>query len=310
MKSNFVRISASAVILVLLLVIHLATPSRSGLWLQTFYDSMHVLVFGVIAVCTLFATPLHWSRRKRLLTVFVTVFVLSTLSEIAQIPTGRDASFNDLLADWFGAAGFIAVAIVFSTSISVPKGRGRYLIILGIALIVWPLLPLAKVSAAYLERGQLLPELTSFDSRFGDMFFYVQNAEFRKIRRSASASSSAEVSLGDGPWPGIIFHDVWPNWELYSALVVEIENPEAESLLVNVRVHDRAHKLGDQPHGDRFNISYELQQGRHTLRVPLEEIRNAPRDRQMDLSQIEGIVVFCSAGHTGRKFQLVKIRLE
>jgi len=310
MKRNFVRIMASAVIVALLMVIHFATPSRSGLWLQTFYDSMHVLFFGVIAVCALLATPLHWSRQKRLLTVLVAVLALSALSETAQIPTGRDASFNDLLADWFGAAGFIAVAIVFSASISVPKGRGRYLILVGIALIAWPLLPLAKVSAAYLERGQLLPELANFDSRFGDMFFYVQNAELRKFRRSGETTSSAEVSLGDGAWPGIIFHDLWPNWEPYSALVIEIENPETESLLVNVRVHDRAHKLGDQPHADRFNMSYELQQGRHTLRIPLEEIRNAPRGRQMDLSQIEGIVVFCSAGHAGRQFQLAEIGLE
>jgi VanZ family protein len=310
MKRNFVRIMASAVILALLMVIHFATPSRSGLWLQTFYDSMHVLFFGVIAVCILVATPLHWPRRKRLLTVLMAVLALSALSETAQIPTGRDASFNDLLADWFGAAGFIAVAIVFSASISVPKGRGRYLILVGIALIAWPLLPLAKVSAAYLERSQLIPELANFDSRFGDMFFYVQNAELRKFRRSGEPTYSAEVSLGDGPWPGIIFHDLWPNWEPYTALVIEIENPETESLLVNVRVHDRTHKLGDQPHADRFNMSYELQQGRHTLRIPLEEIRNAPRGRKMNLSQIEGIVVFCSAGNAGRQFQLAEIRLE
>jgi hypothetical protein len=310
MKRNFVRIMASAVIVALLMVIHFATPSRSGLWLQTFYDSMHVLFFGVIAVCALLATPLHWSRQKRLLTVLVAVLALSALSETAQIPTGRDASFNDLLADWFGAAGFIAVAIVFSASISVPKGRGRYLILVGIALIAWPLLPLAKVSAAYLERSQLLPELANFDSRFGDMFFYVQNAELRKFRRSGETTSSAEVSLGDGAWPGIIFHDVWPNWEPYTALVIEIENPGAKPLPVNIRVHDRAHKLGDQPHADRFNMSYELQEGRHTLRIPLEDIRNAPRGRQMDMSQIEGIVVFCSAGNAGRQFQLAEIRLE
>jgi len=310
MRRNGLRILASAVVVILLLVIHFATPSRGGLWLQTVYDSLHVPLFGIIAVCVLVVTPRPWSRRKRLLVVLAAVVALSALSEIAQIPTTRDASFSDLLADWFGAAGFVAAAIVFSSSISVPKGRGRYLVILGVALVIWPLIPLAKVSAAYLERNQLLPALVSFDSRFGDLFYRAQNAEIRKIRRSIGNSNFAEVSLQDGPWPGLIIHDLWPNWEPYSALVIGIENPETDVLQVNVRVHDRAHRDGDQPYGDRFNVSYELESGHHALRIPLEQIRNAPKDRLMDLSQIEGIVVFCSADHAGRQFELVEIRLE
>ncbi|MDH3416705.1 MAG: VanZ family protein [Gammaproteobacteria bacterium] len=310
MKRNFVRIMASAVIVALLLVIHFATPSLSGLWLQTLYDSLHVPLFGIIAVCALLITPPHWPRRKRLLAVLGAVVGLSALSEIAQIPTARDASLSDLLADFLGAAGFIAVAIVFSTSISVPKGRGRYLVVLGFALIFWPLLPLTKVSAAYLERSQLLPELISFDSRFGDMFFYVQNAEFRKIRSSAITSYSAEVSLGDGPWPGIIFHDLWPNWEPYSNLTIEIENPGAEPLPVNIRVHDRAHRDGDQPYGDRFNRSADLAPGTQTIRIALADIQSAPSGRQMNMAEIDGLVVFCTQQESGRKFVLHNIRLE
>lgn len=310
MKRNFVRILASAVIVALLLVIHFATPSRGGLWLQTLYDSLHVFFFGAIAVCVLLATPLHWSRRKRLLTVLAAVFALSVFSELVQIPTGRDASFGDLLADWFGAAGSIAVAIVFSTSISVPKGRGRHLVILGIALIVWPLLPLAKVSAAYLERSQLLPELASFDSSFSGVFYYVQNAELRTLRRPVGTSFSAEVSLGNGPWPGIIFHDLWPNWEPYTALIIEIENPGAESLRVNIRVHDRAHRDGDQPYSDRFNRSVDLAPGTKTIHITLADIQNAPAGRPMKMAEIDGLVVFCSQQESGRKFVLHRIRLE
>ena len=129
MKRNGHKILVSAVVIILLLVTQFATPARGGLWLRALYDSLHVPVFGVIAVSILLLTPLHWSRQKRLFVVLGTVAVLSGLSEIAQIPTARDASFSDLIADWLGAAGFLAIAIVFSTSISVPKGRGRYLII-------------------------------------------------------------------------------------------------------------------------------------------------------------------------------------
>ena len=97
---------------------------------------------------------------------------------------------------------------------------------------------------------------------------------------------------------------------LRSAFVVDFGLKGTAPHAIPVRNHARAHKLGDQRYNDRFNLSYILQPGRHTLRIPLKQIRNAPKDRQMDLSQIEGIVIFCSAGHAGRQFQLVEIQLE
>ena len=310
MKYLGLRILASAVVVFLLLAIHLIAPLRGGLWLQTFYDSLHVPLFGIIAVCVLVITPTNWSRPKRILAIIAAVATLGILSEIAEIPTGRDASFRDLLANWFGAAGFLAVAIVFSSNLSVPKGRGRYLAILGIGLIAWPLIPLAKVSAAYLDRNQWLPELVSFDSRFGNLFYYGQNAKVRTIRRAASRSLVAEVSLADGPRPGIVFHDLWPNWEPYSTLVIEVENPESESLLINIHVTDQIHSLGDRAYGERFDMTHTLQPGRNTLQFPLELLRNAPEARRMDLSQIDRMVVSCSSKYAGRVLNVIAIRLE
>lgn len=310
MRRNGLRLLASAVIVILLLVMHFVTPSRGGLWLQTFYDSLHVPLFGIIAVCVLLVTPLHWSRRKRLLIVLGAVFTLSALSEIVQIPTARDASFDDLIADLLGAASFIAAAIVFSPSIAVPKGRGRYLIILAVVLVSWPLLPLAEISAAYLERNQTLPALVRFDSSFGRAFFRLQNADLRNIVRADGGSVSAEITLRSGPWPGIVFHDLWPNWEPYSTLVIDLENPESEPIPISIRVHDRTHINGDQPYNDRFSRSIELAPGRHVLQFALTDIQNAPADRQMNLAAIEGLVVFCNQREAGRQFVLHGMRLK
>lgn len=304
------RVLAGVVVLALLLATALTEPMVGGMWQQTFHESLHVPVFGIIAVCLLLITPSHWKKGKRLLVAFGTTIVLAALSEIAQIPTARDASFNDFIADLFGAAGFVAIAIVFSSSISVPKGRGRYLIILGIALIAWPLLPLAKVSSAYLERNQALPSLVRFDQQFGHAFFRLQNSDFRKILRPGTNTVAAEISLQDGPWPGIIFHDLWPNWEPYSVLVFEINNPEGVSLPINIRVHDRAHRNGDQPYGDRFNRSVVLAPGTQTIRIALADIQSAPTGRQMNMTEIDGLVVFCTQQESGRRFVLHDIRLE
>jgi len=309
-RSKYLRMAAGGVIAVLLLITAFAQPTHGGIWQQTFGDFLHVPVFGIVATCLLLMSPPHWSRRKRLLFVFGLTFVLGALTEIAQIPTARDASLADLASDMLGAAGFVAIAAVFSRSISIPKGRGRFLVMLGLALLAWPVLPVARVSTAYLERNQALPALVRFDNRLGHVFFRLQNADIRKIFPPGVNSVAAEISLKDGPWPGIIFHDIWPNWEPYSVLAIEVENPTVETLPINLSVHDRAHRNGDQPYSDRFNRSVDLAPGSKTIRIELADIRNAPAGREMNMAKIDGLAIFCTQKEAGRQFVLYEIRLE
>jgi len=309
MNPNGRILLVSSIVVILLLVVHFATPALGGLWLQIFYDSLHVPVFGIIAICVLNITPTQWGSRNRLAATVVAVIGLSLLSEAAQIPTSRDASLKDLISNWLGAAGFVCIAIVCSRSISVPKGRRRYLVLLGIAFISWPLLPLAKVSAAYAERVQMLPSLTRFDARFSAVLFRLQNAELTEQRNEKLSSVSANILLKDGPWPGIIFHDVWPKWEPYDALVIGIENPESDAIFVNIRVHDRDHRAVKK-FGDRFNRRIELAPGFQTIRINITDIRDAPSGRQMNMAEIDELIVFATKQESGRRFVLHEIRLE
>ena len=310
MTSNIRNVFAGSIVVILLLAMHFAAPSPSGLWLRTFYESLHVPVFGIIAICVFLMTPLHCGSGKRLIAVTGAVIGLSVLSELAQIPTSRDASLEDLVADWLGAAGFVALAIAFSRGHAGAKVRTRYLIFLGAVFITWPLIPLAKVSVAYVERVQMLPALVRFDSAFAGTFFHLQNARLTKQRNDLLGSMSAEILLQDGPWPGIVFHDIWPDWEPYVALVIEIENPESDDLSVNIRVDDREHQHGEQRFGDRFNRKVYLAPGMQTIRITVTDIRRAPDRRQMNMAEIVGLVIFATRQESGRRFVLHEIRLE
>ena len=281
-----------------------------GLWLQTFYESAHVPLFGIIAVCLLLITPSYWGNGRRLVAVIGAVMVFGVLSEVAQIPTGRDASVKDLIADWLGAAGFVTLFVAFSSSLTITKIRARYLVLLGAALIIWPLLPLAKVSVAYVERVRILPELARFDSVFAGTFFRLQNARLTKRANDVRGSASAEILLRDGPWPGIVFHDLWPDWEPYAVLIMEIENPESDELSVNVRVDDRDHHRGEQRFGDRFNRKINLTPGTNTVRIALADIKRAPDKRQMNMAEISGLIIFATRQEAGKRFVLHEIRLE
>lgn len=296
----------------LLLLLHFYVPAPSGLWTKSLLEALHIPVFGVVALSLFVATGLrrHWGLLQRAAAVCAASIVLALLSESAQISGPRDASFEDLMSDWLGASAALLFALALSRRHDFRSAARFGFAVVGLASCLVALWPFITVSAAYLERNLQQPVLVTFDARLGHVFRRTQHSTLQLQPDPATEKTIGTITLEEGAWPGLIFNDVWPDWREYSALVVEAGLEGNAPLEINVRVHDRAHKLGGQPHNDRFNLSYELQPGRHTLRIPLEQIRNAPKDREMDLSQIEGIVVFCSADQSGRRFQLVEMRLE
>lgn len=296
----------------ILLSLHIYKPPAAGLWLQTFFNSMHVIVFSVVTINLYVASAAlaQLSIPRRIMLTGITVIILGALSEAAQIPGPRDASFGDLLSDWYGSIGALLL-ILASGSVFAAKRKIRISIyITGTAILLSALAPMIFVTGAYVERNLQEPILVSFGSIFNKTFVRTQHSLLTPISRSNGSQTIGRVSLGNGPWPGLIFHDIWPDWRSYSKLIVELSMSEGKPLEINIRVHDREHGMGDQPYDDRFNMTHSMQPGHFTLQIPLEQIRNAPKARKMDLSQIDGIVVFCSSKDAGRVFELVEIRLE
>lgn len=296
----------------LLLLLHFYAPAPSGLWTQILLESLHVPVFGIVALSLFVATGSRrdWGPAQRTAVACAAAIALAVLSEGAQISGPRDASIEDLVSDCLGAGAALLFALALSRRHPFRPITRIGFTLAGLASCLIALWPLISVSAAYLERNLQQPVLISFDHRFGKTFRRTQHATLDLRHDPATRKTTGIITLEEGAWPGLIFHDLWPDWRDYSTLVVELGLEENTPLEINIRVHDHVHKLGDQPYNDRFNLSYELQPGRHTLRIPLEQIRDAPKGRKMDLSQIEGIVVFCSAEHAGRQFQFLEMRLE
>lgn len=296
----------------LLLSLHYFAPPATGLWLFTFFNSLHVSVFAVIALSLFVAMSVFTgSTRAQSATIAgIIAIVLGIISEAAQIPGPRDASVEDLLSNTGGAIGALLVVLATTGDRSASKISRVVFFVAGSAILLAALLPMILVSAAYLERNYRKPLLVSFDSRFARTFIRTQNATLELLVQSPAKRKIGQVSLDNGAWPGLIFHDIWPDWRPYSVLTIDLALAGDAPLDINIRVHDRLHKQGDQPYRDRFNMTHAMQPGRYTLRIPLEKIRNAPKGRKMDLSQIDGIVVFCSPKNAGRQFDLLEIRLE
>ena len=234
--------------------------------------------------------------------------LLGVLSEAAQIPVARDASLHDLMSDWFGAASFIGIALAVSARHTFTRTQVAAILVLAASMLIWALWPLARTSLAYAERFRQLPQLVQADSTLSDVFIRRQFASVSRVRTPDGAA--IQVELLDGAWPGITFHDLWPDWRAYTSLVLQITVEGSSAFDLNVRIHDRPHQAGKQIYTDRFNAQYRLLPGSHEIRISLDDVRMSPRDREMELAQVEGIILFGRQQDAGRVFRVQDLRLE
>jgi hypothetical protein len=298
-------------VLFLFLSIQLFAPARADLWWQVFFEALHAPIFGLIAVCLLAMTPPTWHLQGRLIVSLAAAFLLAIMSEVVQIPMpNRSASFGDLFNDMVGALAFVSAAVVLSPNFHVPRGRGRWLILLAAILMVWPLKPLASVSAAYWERYEQLPSIAPFESRNSHLFYNLNNATMRFATADYGAGIVPEFHFNQTGSSSIDFHDPWSDWRSYEALVLDIDNLDSKTLPLTIRIHDEAHLIGDQPHEDRFNRRLDLAPGRHSINLDLAEVKQAPDGRDMDMGHIDGLVLFGTEKEAGSRFVIHDIRLE
>lgn len=308
-----VRVVAGvSTVLALLLALHLIRPVAGGLWLQTFYEFLHVPVFGIAALALFAATGAMSDTRlrRRVGITAAAIFVLSILSEAAQIPGPRHASLHDLVSNWLGAAAFLMLAVGAISWEGLEASVRVSCALVGAAMLMLASADILTVSAAYLERNARLPVLHSFDAALGRYFVRQQNATLEIHRDGDDGRTWGRVMLKDGAWPGLVFHDLWPDWRGYDALVLDLRSDGELPVGVNIRVHDRRHVARHQPYSDRFNYQVSLQRGSHVIRIPLDEIEQAPKSRSMDMDQIAGLVIFSTRLDAGRSWSVSEIRLE
>jgi hypothetical protein len=75
------------------------------------------------------------------------------------------------------------------------------------------------------------------------------------------------------------------------ALRLLIVNPEPTPAEITVRIDDAAHQHNLAFH-DRFTRAFTLQPGPNRIEVPLDDVRVAPRDRELDLERVESLLIF------------------
>ena len=75
-------------------------------------------------------------------------------------------------------------------------------------------------------------------------------------------------------------------------LEMHVYNPSTDTLHLQIRIDDKDHKLSGYAYADRFNASYDLLPGWNPIHINLDEVKNAPQSRKMDLQHMDKLSLF------------------
>jgi hypothetical protein len=298
-----VHVVALALIAILLAAVVFAPVPGDTRWIRTLHNSAHAPIFGCVSLLMLLVSRSN-PRLQALgllgqyALALATAFALGVITELLQIPAGRDASFEDALHDTIGAVAFLGVFAAIDTRVrSVPQSIPiRFAAaVIGIVALGVAVAPVTRAAIKYQQRDQRFPVLADFSQGYDRYFILQQSSEFSPVTMPgpwarAEDESAMRVRLLDGPYPGMNFIEPPPDWSRYSTLAVDITNPTPMNLQLILRVHDADHN--NQPE-DRFGRRFELPAGtREVLRVRLDDIAAGPEKRRLDLHRVAGMIVF------------------
>ena len=110
-------------------------------------------------------------------------------------------------------------------------------------------------------------------------------------------------------YSGVILQHFPRDWQGYTVLRLEYYNPSEELIYITCRIHDRVHVEGDQLYSDRFNRQIQLHPGWNDFQIRIQDVVNAPKNRQMDINDIMELGVFVSRQKHPQTLYISEIRL-
>jgi hypothetical protein len=298
------------------LVVFAPFPGNTRLF-RALHDSAHAPIFGCIALLALAALRSHrrfgaWRPAAQYAAALAIAALLGVVTELLQIPAGRDASFFDVRNDVLGAVAFLAAFAAFAGGPARLASK-PVLLLTVVATLTAAMFPAIRSAVELARREAQFPVIADFDRRMDRYYAAEQWAKFERTPLpspwgASKGEQALHVAFQSGPWPGVDFYELSSDWSGYSTLLVDLTNPTDSTLELVLRVHDRLHT---RQFDDRFNERYDVPpRTRAVLRVPLAEIRAAPKGRQMGMHEMAGLILFRTQASKAQEMYLSRLWLE
>jgi len=262
--------------------------SRSG---KAFFDLGHVVFFIFFVRILVGRQTVQGCTWTRVVKILLFVLVIGILIEIFQSMFVHSmVSWNDMLLDLGG--GIIGLFWVCWANVA---GRQRIMLFLiALSVAVTSTIPLG-LAVMDESRARLdFPILSSFETASELSRWYAKTDISRVENPVKQGRFALRLSLTTNKYSGISLKYFPSDWRGMRGLQLSVYNPEPSGLKLTFRVHDREHTQRVQLYTDRFNKSIVMQPGWNDIFILMADIKNAPKDRKMDLGNIYAMGLFAS----------------
>ena len=274
--------------------------------IKKIWDLGHIILFALMFFIIL--RDLNWLHKKKLaiqfIIIIVVTIVLGIIIEWVQLIIGRTSEFIDI---WRNVIGTL-IAFVYSKKFRKLK---RYQIniarIVVSLLVIVAVFPLIKVLIDEVQAQQDFPIIADFENPFEIEKWYGKSYVSINDSIVFHGKHSLKAELITTKYSGISISFFPSDWSHYKFLKFNVYNPYHESFPLTCRVHDKKH---NNHFNDRLNRTYIFIPGWNEIIIELDDVRNAPENRLMNMKEIKNFALFAVQLKENKTIYFDYMRLE
>ena len=278
--------------------------AMSSVFVNRLWNFGHIIFFAVLMLLIQSYKPLTNWRAWLLVTVIAVA--LGCLIEFAQHFVGRNSNLDDVLHNLFG----VWLGLFWGQK---PTRLIWLLRALCLLLIAPAALLVVDAAIANLAMRGQFPVINSFDSRY-ELQQVHANPNIVETRQSgrvaADGEHSLEIIFSTRRYASFRLLGPYGDWSRYTYLTMDFYNPNDAPFMVLLKIADREHDLGNNRFDDRFNRRFYLNHGWNKIQIAINDIRTAPRKREMRMDDISGFTLFVDQLEQPQKLYWDNVRLE
>ncbi|MDH5408658.1 MAG: VanZ family protein [Gammaproteobacteria bacterium] len=278
-------------------------------FIEVSWNSGHVLYFFLFSYVLYKLIPSlnTLSMSRQYLYIGVVCLVIGACIELVQLFTHRSASLNDLV---YNLAGGMAAVTFLSPGLTGLKHRKNILIYIPVFMLLayglWG--PIGFVINSYLVNKNF-PVINAFESSLEKQRWHGQATFDISTEKSSEGEFSFKIEFARGHYSSAKLRQMYADWVGYRKLLFDIYNNEDKSVQLIVSVYDSSDTNTKTNYANRFNRKLELQPGWNSINIELSEIKNGPKNRQLLMQDIAGMMFYAMRIKSPFTLYLDNIRL-
>lgn len=295
-------------ILILSVLFFIGGPLRSLRSVQEAWNLGHIIYFSLLPLLLQQFPGIGEIRSIRQAGFYLGfTVVVGLLVELLQHGVNRSVDIGDMFRNLIGAG--VALCFILPAKKTVPVQVLRILQMIIIFAIAYQCVPTVMALRDEFQARKAFPVLADFETSL-QKERWSSKSEIRLMDEEGNLQNSVLlVKLTTDKYTGASLNYFPANWEGYDSVQFRINNIMPASLRVICRIHDRQHEKGAREYADRFNKGFDLVHGWNTITIDLDDVRNAPQERKMNLGKMRNLHIFAVDLKNPREIYIDDVKL-